>query len=225
MKDYQRILFHRNLFLKNEGGKKSDDDVILEALDQQLAVSGLKLITLRKKFVSSLSKASDRVYRRIWNASDSLALDYESSVPSVEDDGAISEEKAISKYCDFLKKTIRKDRKVGFTTAGPHRDDMTFTSSGRKMRFFASSGQQRAAVLSLKIAFGRYVKENTENKPIYIFDDPFGIFDGERKSNFREILRDLDQRIITHAASRAIETVSADARFFRIIDGSAREVY
>ena len=186
LKDYQKILFQRNLFLKNQGGKKSGDDVILEALDQQLAVSGLKLIVLRKEFVSSLSKTSAQVYGKIWSTSDTLAMRYESTVPVVEDAGGRDGDGDVAKYCEFLRKRTDRDRMLGFTTAGPHRDDVVFTVSGEKMRLIASSGQQRTAALSLKIAFGRYVGEHTENRPIYVFDDPFGILDGERKGNFRQ---------------------------------------
>ena len=80
-----------------------------------------------------------------------------------------------------LKLALDKDIRLGFTSIGPHRDDIKFTLNGLDARVFASQGQQRTVALSLKLAEAEIFKERFSEYPILILDDVLSELDKKRQ--------------------------------------------
>ena len=81
-----------------------------------------------------------------------------------------------------------KDRIMGNTRRGPHRDDFTFLCNGKDARTFASEGQQRGLVLALRFAEFFFVRQVRNQTPLILADGVLGELDDERKANFKQLL-------------------------------------
>ena len=88
------------------------------------------------------------------------------------------------------------DLKSKITSVGPHRDDFIFKVNGVDIRKFGSQGQQRTAVLSLKLAEIRMVEEITGEKPLLLLDDVLSELDRKRQNQLLGTIRD-GQTLIT----------------------------
>jgi DNA replication and repair protein RecF len=77
---------------------------------------------------------------------------------------------------------------LGYTSIGPHRDDVKFELNGRDSKVFASQGQQRSIVLALKIAEMKVFETEMGEKPIFVLDDVFSELDSSRQKKMYEML-------------------------------------
>ena len=79
---------------------------------------------------------------------------------------------------------------LGYTSIGPHRDDVKFELNGHDSRIFASQGQQRSIVLAIKLAEMKVFENQIGEKPILILDDVFSELDSIRQKKLYEIFND-----------------------------------
>ena len=101
------------------------------------------------------------------------------------------DEKTIeARYLERLKRLREDDLFRGNTSQGPHRDDMLITLNGVDARLYASQGQQRSVVLSLKIAELLILTEISGEKPILLLDDVMSELDQSRRSRLIEVISD-----------------------------------
>ena len=77
--------------------------------------------------------------------------------------------------------SLEKDVKLGFTTVGPHRDDIKISSNGIDLRSFGSQGQQRTAAITLKLAELEVFKSNIGEYPVLLLDDVLSELDNDRQ--------------------------------------------
>ena len=89
-----------------------------------------------------------------------------------------------------------KDLKLGFTTVGPHRDDLKFTLNGIDLKAYGSQGQQRTTALSLKLAEAEIFKERFNEYPILLLDDVLSELDKKRQKRLIEATKNI-QTIFT----------------------------
>ena len=97
-----------------------------------------------------------------------------------------------------LAETAEKELWNGATLVGPHRDDIAFELGGRDMTTFASRGQQRTAILSLKLAeLDLLTDPMTGEAPLLLLDDVFSELDPDRRAQLVRRIRVLPQAIVT----------------------------
>ena len=115
-----------------------------------------------------------------------------------------NKEEIKKKYIEVFTKEIKRERAVGSSLFGPHRDDMEININGVSARSFASQGQQRSIVLSLKLAEGEVNKKICGEYPVFLFDDVLSELDDKRKEF---ILSGIGKRqiIITSCEKEAFE--------------------
>lgn len=169
---YNKILSQRNNLLKDPR-----KDVVYQTLpiwDEQLCKEAGKIIRARKDFLSDLAPIAELKHAFITDGKEVLKMRTESAY-----DG---DEKEIAKamYLD-LKENIDKDIHLGFTTIGPHRDDVKFTLNGLDVRVYGSQGQQRTVALSLKLAEVETFKARFGEYPVLILDDVLSELDKNRQ--------------------------------------------
>ncbi len=165
---YEKILDNRNKLLKSTTNK----EVILETVDiwnRAIASAGIKIAKERAEFIKKIAPYADMANKFISNG-ENLVVEYNGI--KVE-----SEEEYISK----LEKSFEKDFKLGYTTFGPHRDDIDIYLNGVEVKNFGSQGQQRTAALALKLAELEIIKEKTGEYPVLILDDVFSELDAGRR--------------------------------------------
>ena len=187
---YNKILFQRNNLLKSN---KSKSDIInlLEIFDLQLANIGTEIIILRNKFINELSKVANEMHNRL-TMGEKLELNYISNI-DFNDQSKSNIEKS---FLDRLKTNASKDLMSGNTEFGPHRDDMEIIINNMEARSFASQGQQRTIVLSIKLSEVEIIKSDRGVYPVLLLDDVFSELDEERRTYLTRSFKNM-QTIIT----------------------------
>ena len=212
---YQKILKERNAVLKED----RIDAQYLDVLTEQLADYSLKICEERNAFFRAVNQNLPVCYEKI--SGESLPLKAVSSSFVKEDDD-------FSSLMEKYQKNRERDIFLKQTTAGIHRDDYAFFMKDREISAYASQGQKRMTILSLKTALLEYVRENTGKDAVLLLDDVLSELDGERQKNLMRMLPEGTQTIITTTDISDIQmNLPEKTRIFEIKEGrvtSAREV-
>lgn len=174
---FNRVLTQRNSLLKDIYKRPSLEDV-LSVWDEPLVKNGAILIKQRLDYVKMLSERASGYHSGISKNSEILKIRYISSLDIGMDDSIeVIEEKFRKKLTDTRKDDIR----LGVTNHGPHRDDIEILINDKNAKAFASQGQQRSAVLSLKLAEASVLKEKMGEEPVILLDDVLSELDVGRQ--------------------------------------------
>lgn len=197
---YNKILEQRNNLLKTP-----DRSVIKETLpiwDMQLSEQASKIISARNGFLSDLAPIAKTEHEFLSDGKEELLIKTESNYLGSQ------EEIASAVYKD-LQKALEKDMRLGFTTIGPHRDDIKFSLNGLDAKIYASQGQQRTVALSLKLAETHLFYDKFSEYPILILDDVLSELDKKRQRKLLSRVKNM-QTIFT--------TTHVDRTVFRGVD-------
>ena len=188
---YLKVVEQRNVLLHSA---KTNRNVLktIDIWDEQLIEYGEKIIRERKKFIDYISKYSNHVAKEITNNKENIEVLYKSSI---EAENYTSEN--IKKA---FKLSLQKSREIdyirGMTNKGPHRDDFSVLVNGRDVKIYGSQGQQRTALLALKISELQYMVDETSAYPVLLLDDVFSELDKERQKFLLNYVKKI-QTIIT----------------------------
>ena len=145
----------------------SAEGQLLRAWDQQLVGAGARITVRRAQVVLDLSGRARDAHRRIAGDEAELALVYRPSVECPE--GGVEE--VAEAFRLRLAQLRQAELTRGVTLAGPHRDDFRFELDGVDLGAFGSQGQQRSAVLALKLAEVDFITERVSERPVLLLDD------------------------------------------------------
>lgn len=202
LQKYRKILQQRNTLLKNP-----DTELVFSTLpvwDEQLSAVAAEIIFARQAFLKQLKPLCERAHALITGGEERLEVFAENKY-----EGEKSDIKAAIKDRYFA--DMEKDIELGYTTVGPHRDDIKIKINGSDARVYASQGQQRTAALSLKLGELEVFKNNFGEYPVLILDDATSELDKARKERLLSMLGGI-QTIVT--CTDAEELPRADKRFF-----------
>ncbi len=169
---YEKILANRNKLLKTSKDIKVVKDTI-DIWNRALCDCAKKIALERKKFIEELSPYARMAHSYISNGGEELIIKYSGLTDDIENYDTI--------MMKTLQKNIEKDFKLGYTSVGPHRDDIDIYLNGVEVKAFGSQGQQRTVALSLKLAELEIIKNRIGEEPILLLDDVFSELDGERR--------------------------------------------
>ena len=174
--DYSRILENRNCLLKLSQKGLSIDKNELEIWSDALASAAASIWIYRKSYIEKLTQFASPLLSDISGKKEALSLSYESDV-SGENEKEIREA-----YHLLFRENLMKEISSGCSLYGIHRDDLSVLINGISARSFASQGQQRSIVLSLKLAEGEVSRSLTGEYPVFLFDDVLSELDEYRRS-------------------------------------------
>jgi DNA replication and repair protein RecF len=198
---YEKLLDERNKLLKQTKNFEKLHDTI-DLWDTQMCDVASKIIFYRLDFIDKIKKPACDVHSKITDGAETLHIKYQGiNLPTVEE----IKQKLYSGY----KKNLQKDFEFGFTTIGPHRDDIDIEVNGVDIRNFGSQGQQRLATLSLKVAELNLFETSHKEKPILLLDDVLSELDAKRCKSFLEQIKDYQTILTTTHFSRKIGTGDA----------------
>lgn len=172
---YNRILQQRNALLKDIPRHAELLDT-LDIWDEKLAQKGGALLRERTRYVQELTEPAARVYGGISQGREAFSLRYRSLYSGEGEAPAYAEA-----FREALGAARRDDLSAGFTTVGPHRDDLDIFVDGRDARAFASQGQQRSCVLALKLAEAELLEQLAGEPPVVLLDDVMSELDAGRQ--------------------------------------------
>ena len=174
---YNRLIAQRNALLKDVMKNPSLEET-LEIWDSQIIALGSALTYRRLEFVNMISKKAAVYHSGISGDKEKLELRYISSVSAKYGDSAGEIEK---KFYEKCRANRQNEIACGVTLSGPHRDDAEVMINGRNAKLFASQGQQRSAVLSLKLAEASVLREKMGEDPVVLLDDVLSELDSGRQ--------------------------------------------
>lgn len=185
---YNQILNQRNKLLKTTKSEKVLKDTIY-IWNEQLATIGAKLIIDRMKLIEKLKVYCNNVQEYLTEKKEKLDLSYVGMTGRTE-------EEIKNKLMEGYEANLEKDMSVGYTTVGPHRDDIKITVNDIDIRHFGSQGQQRTVALALKLGELDLFKERLGEYPILLLDDVLSELDYDRQTKLLDKVRNM-QTIIT----------------------------
>jgi DNA replication and repair protein RecF len=100
-------------------------------------------------------------------------------------------------FAEQIERRSPEEWRRGMTLVGPHRDDLRFTLNDREMQRYGSQGQHKTLLVALKIAEYFYIRERTNEAPIFLLDDAFSELDADRSRRILGLIPELGQTIIT----------------------------
>lgn len=192
---YGRILDQRNALLKNP-----DYSTVAETLpvwDEQLCRYAAQIAVKRREFLSRLTAYAADVHSYLTDGKETLSLSPDRNYEGDESEIAARLKKQ-------LKNSYEKDRRLGYTTVGPHRDDVNFCIAGKEARGYASQGQTRTAALSVKLAEVEIFKEVSGEYPALILDDVMSELDAPRRKKLVTRIDGLQTIVTCTHAERAL---------------------
>ncbi|OJU16662.1 MAG: hypothetical protein BGN88_12515, partial [Clostridiales bacterium 43-6] len=168
---YQRAVMQRNAILRDV---KAHSELLemLEVFEDRIALTGAKIISQRQKYLEALSKVAPEIYHGLSRGKETLEIAYKSSIENGSEPEQLRE---------ALKAARAEDMHTGITGVGPHRDDIDFMINSLSVKSFGSQGQQRSAVLSMKLSEAEVLKRFSGEHPIAILDDVMSELDSERQ--------------------------------------------
>ena len=225
---YQHLLKQRNSYLKDMRKNPKDEMSLayLETLTSQLAKVAIYITKERVSFVQDISELTYKNMMNISNGQELLKIRYKSSVleslniVDVMDEGFTEEN--LTKV--MMKKSF-DDIMRGSTKIGPHQDDLEFYINELDAKMYASQGQQRSIVLSLKLAEINYLKSKTGTYPVLLLDDVLSELDKNRQL---KLLYAINENVQTFITTPSISDIKEDllkkAKVFKIENGNISEL-
>lgn len=222
LKNYYRILFQRNVLLKN---RKDRDEINrqLEVWDQKMIELGTLIIWYRIKILQKLNQKAKIFHQMMTENRETMKLKYNSNVLTTYTDN----KEEISKIMEYkLKSAKEKDFQLKMTTIGPHRDDYFVMSNKIDLGVYGSQGQQRTAVLSLKLAELELFREKESEYPPLLLDDVMSELDPERRVFLIQLIKErVMQTFITSISLDDLVQIeiTKNAKIFRVKNGIVEE--
>ena len=225
---YQHLLKQRNSYLKDMRKNPKDEMSLayLETLTSQLAKVALYITKERVSFVQDISKLTYKNMLNISNGQETLKIKYKSSVLDALNISEINDESFTEENLTkvMMKKSF-DDIMRGSTKIGPQHDDLEFYINDLDAKMYASQGQQRSIVLSLKLAEINYLKEKTGTYPVLLLDDVLSELDKNRQLKLLDAINENIQTFITTPSISDIkEDLLKKAKVFKIEDGNISEI-
>lgn len=173
---YQKIISQRNALLKYFALNHVFDADTLSIYNEQLTNLGQAIFEKRKIFIEAFLPVFNKHHDAITGAAEQVRLVYESSLHQTN-------------LLQLLQDNISRDRALQYTSVGIHKDDLLFEIDEYPIKKFGSQGQQKSFLIALKLAQFEFVKKESGENPILLFDD---IFDKLDESRVEKIIKMID---------------------------------
>lgn len=184
MQTYKRTLLQRNKLLK-QAHTSSD---MFFVWNVRLSELGAQIATKRHEFISGNQTLVAHHYNQLVETPHSVSITYTSKIP-LQNYG--------ERMLHELEKHTELDKVRGFTSLGPHRDDISIRINDHELTLSASRGETRTVVLALKLVEAGVMEQVRGQKPILLLDDVFSELDGSRRKNLTKHLAGYQSFITT----------------------------
>ncbi len=208
---YSNALQQRNTLLKTED--QEPDPMLMDLWEEQMAEAGEQLYARRQAFIDELTPVFQQYYQQISGGREAVGLQYVSHCQR----GAL---------LDVIRRDRAKDRAVGYSLHGVHRDDLVFTLGDHPMRREGSQGQNKTYVIALKLAQFEFLKRTaSQTTPLLLLDDIFDKLDSHRVEQIVHLVSSdsFGQIFITDTnrehLDRILSTSALDYRIFNVENG------
>ncbi len=208
---YNKALLQRNSLIKNN---LVQDDLVIDIVEEQMAQAAEVIFKARKAFIDEFIPLFERRFNEITGANEHVLLQYQSQL--------FSNDLLLS-----LRQSRERDRIVGYTTAGIHRDDLEMLLGDYPIKRTGSQGQNKSFLIALKLAQYDILKRSAEIKPLLLLDDLFDKLDAKRVERLVRLVGgdDFGQIFITDTNREhlveILKTTDLEVNYFFVDNGNA----
>jgi DNA replication and repair protein RecF len=205
LRDYRLVLRSRNLCLK----ERRED--LLDVYDTQLAALGMTLQARRTALLHEFDQVFSPLFREIAGGEHDVRIRYRPCWEGLHTTDDILAHLAARR---------ERDRLLGTTTSGPHRDACAYVASGKDYTRIASTGQLRLCALALRVAQARFLAERTGRTPVLLLDDVLLELDPGRKRAFLSRFPPYEQAFFTFLPDESWQSFKTpDTMVFTVAKG------
>jgi DNA replication and repair protein RecF len=208
--EYATAITQRNALLKQLAERGGDFEQ-LNYWDEMITSRGALIIHSRIRAVQEMEKFASLEHLKLTNEKESLNLIYQPAfdpypnsnsqmklnIASPVKRSEIPLEEIKTGFARKLKEIRKEEIARGVTSIGPHRDDLRGVSNGIDLGIYGSRGQIRSAIISLKLAEVKWLKEKTNEWPVLLLDETLAELDNQHRMDLMEKLLDCEQVILT----------------------------
>ena len=214
---YHRLLKQRNTYLKQLREKQAKDLIYLDIISDQLIEHAEIIINYRLDFIEHIGKIANKIHHNLSLNRDELTLFYQASSSKLDYQ---SKETIKKQFSDIFFENRQRDIDFGITHYGPHRDDLLFFINDTVAQNFASQGQQRTIILSLKLAELEWMYRLNQDYPVLLLDDVLSELDDQRQLVLMQTIENKVQTILTTASIDQIHLENlSNSQLFKIENG------
>lgn len=211
---YTHLIAQRNALLKRI--RENNEDIsLLNLWDEQLVPLAARITKKRISSLYEIEKIASSYHSVLSDGKEKLSLIYEIKGA----DSPLVEEKLDLWYNEMISTSRKIDILRGFTSIGPHRDDISFFVNDLDLKAYGSQGQQRTGVLSVKLSELEYLKRETGEYPILLLDDVMSEIDEYRRYHLLSFIKERNIQTIITATEGAYFNEDFLDRVYDVIDG------
>jgi len=227
--EYGKVLAQRNALLKSLQERRGDGRQ-LAFWDERLCSLAAGVMRARAAAVLELQELAAPIHQQLSRGREDLLLEYQPAydpfvgeAPSPSAWRELAAEAVQQGLAEALRLARAEELGRGMTLLGPHRDELGFRVNQVDLRVFGSRGQNRTAVLALKLAEVEWLRRRTGEDPVLLLDEVLAELDPERRQDLLARLRPAEQVVLTAADLGLFEREFLDgATLWRIEAGQLR---
>ncbi|MDD6284598.1 MAG: DNA replication/repair protein RecF [Firmicutes bacterium] len=197
---YRRAVTQRNSIMRDVRFHASLIDM-LDVYEREIASTGAAIIKYRQRYVELINEFIENIYAGISSGREHISVEYSAAAASA------------AELYERLQNSRRDDIAAAVTSVGPHRDDLIININDHSARSFASQGQQRSAVLTLKMCEAAIIKKVSNCQPIALLDDVMSELDASRQDYILNHIKDW-QVFLTCCDKNTVDMMRCGALFY-----------
>ena len=163
---YNEALKQRNALLRDDAERHFDDS-LYEIYEEPMSEAAALIYRLRTDFINAFIPVFQRYYQDISGGQESVGMEYRSQLEA-------------GPLLDQLREKRWRDKVIGYTTHGIHKDDLDITLDGFPIKREGSQGQNKTCLIAMKLAQYDFLQQATHRQPILLLDDLFDKLDSTR---------------------------------------------
>jgi DNA replication and repair protein RecF len=202
---YRRVLLQRNALLVQLYSRIPVHNDMLSLWNENISRLAASIVYARMQFIAAFSAQFRELYAQL-SVDEDPSITYRCSLGKISRD--TPPEKLYTLFLARYEETEKQEIFRGQTMTGPHRDDLLFMLNDKEIKKYASQGQLRTFLVSLKLAQHRFYYTTLGEKPLCLLDDIFSELDASRTSDIFRILDSCGQTLITSAEKKGAGNVT-----------------
>ena len=213
--DYKKLIRIKGNYLKEIKSGKRFDDNYFSILNDYIIKKSILIYIMRKKFIDKINSYASKIYYDL-SGMEGFNIRYKTSI-SMEDN---NKERIYNELLELSLDLVNDEMKMGKNLLGPNFDDFEFYIDDMNIKKFGSQGQQRMAVLAIKLSEIEIFKNYLGTSPILLLDDVFSELDSVKRNNLLKYVNSSIQTIITTTDLDSIDSeIVNGAKLFNIKNG------
>lgn len=212
LKKFSHLLKIRNKYLK-EKLYQNEEFLIYE---KEFVECGSYLIEQRNHYLQFMSSFIKNIYQDLFDKEKELQLQYKTFIEFQND---VTLSKIQEEFWKEIKKKKEKEIQYGFSMVGPHKDEFIFLLERQDAKLYASQGEKKSIIFSLKLSEIDILSKNKKEMPIVLIDDVTSYFDEERCHSVLQYLYEKKVQVFITSTER----LKIEADYYRIEKGEVYE--